>query len=110
MGTNVRVTSSPDYPTGYEGVIGLRQQLRTLITGTAADPLREAVTLTVFMEELRTSAARTEVFRVHPTSFEEAVNVGLNAEHNFRSAIPGWYTGNADSSSGRSGTDEPQLC
>ncbi|KAG3195954.1 hypothetical protein PC128_g8055 [Phytophthora cactorum] len=52
------------------------------------------------MEGLRTSAARTEVFRVHPSSFEEAVGVALNAEHNFRSARPGWYAGSAGSSSG----------
>ncbi|KAG2760078.1 hypothetical protein Pcac1_g27961 [Phytophthora cactorum] len=52
------------------------------------------------MEGLRTSVARTEVFRVHPSSFEEAVSVALNAEHNFRSARPGWYAGSAGSSSG----------
>ncbi|KAG4040567.1 hypothetical protein PC123_g23899 [Phytophthora cactorum] len=52
------------------------------------------------MEGLCTSADRTEVFRVHPSSFEEAVSVALNAEHNFRSARPGWYAGSAGSSSG----------
>ncbi|KAG3153169.1 hypothetical protein PI124_g11504 [Phytophthora idaei] len=52
------------------------------------------------MEGLRTSAARTEVFRVHPSSFEEAVSVALNAEHNFRSARPGWCAGSAGSSIG----------
>ncbi|KAG3027726.1 hypothetical protein PC120_g5285 [Phytophthora cactorum] len=63
-------------------------------------PLPEAVTLTVFMEGLRTSAAQTVVFRVHPTSFEEAVNVALNVEHNFRLARPGWSAGSASSASG----------
>ncbi|KAG4245761.1 hypothetical protein PC116_g6423 [Phytophthora cactorum] len=52
------------------------------------------------MKGLRTSVARTEVFRVHPSSFEEAVSVALNAEHNFRSARSGWYAGSAGSSSG----------
>ncbi|KAG3110590.1 hypothetical protein PI125_g9911 [Phytophthora idaei] len=52
------------------------------------------------MEGLRTSAARTEVFRVHPPSFEEAVSVALNAEHNFRLARLGRYAGSAGSSSG----------
>ncbi|KAG3111001.1 hypothetical protein PI124_g8055 [Phytophthora idaei] len=85
---------------GKKKLLGYVQELRTLIAGTAADPLPEAVTLTVFMEGLRTSAARTEVFRVHPSSFEEAVSVALNAEHNFRSARPGWYAGSAGSSSG----------
>ncbi|KAG3076528.1 hypothetical protein PI124_g15971 [Phytophthora idaei] len=66
----------------------------------AANPLPETVTLTVFMEGLHTSAARTEVSNGHPTSFEEAVNVTLNAEHNFRSARPGWSAGSASSTSG----------
>ncbi|GMF57076.1 unnamed protein product [Phytophthora fragariaefolia] len=62
------------------------QELRTLIAGMAVDPLPEAVTVTVFMEGLRTGVARTEVFRTHPTSFEEAVNVALNVEFNFKSS------------------------
>jgi len=66
------------------------QELRTLIAGMTADPLPEVVTVTVFMEGLRTGVARTEVFRVHSTSFEEAVNVALNAEFNFKSARLGW--------------------
>ncbi|KAG3244228.1 hypothetical protein PI124_g11010 [Phytophthora idaei] len=90
---------------GKKELLDYVQELRTLIAGTAADPLPEAVTLTVFMEGLRTSVARTEVFRVHPSSFEEAVSVALNAEHNFRSARPGWYAGSAGSSSGPEPTD-----
>ncbi|KAG3144703.1 hypothetical protein PC128_g24341 [Phytophthora cactorum] len=85
---------------GKKELLDYVQELRTLIAGTAADPLPEAVTLTVFIEGLRTSAARTEIFRVHPSSFEEAVSVALNAEHNFRSARPGWYAESAGSSSG----------
>ncbi|KAG3110054.1 hypothetical protein PI124_g8088 [Phytophthora idaei] len=85
---------------GKKELLDYVQELRTLIAGTAADPLPEAVTLTVFMEGLRTSAARKEVYRVHPSSFEEAVNVALNAEHNFRSARPGWYAECAGTSSG----------
>ncbi|KAG2979438.1 hypothetical protein PC119_g21471 [Phytophthora cactorum] len=74
---------------GKKELLNYLQELRTLIAATAADPLPEAVTLTVFMEGLCTSAARTEVFRVHPSSFEKAVSVALNDEHNFRSARPG---------------------
>ncbi|KAG3196273.1 hypothetical protein PC128_g7807 [Phytophthora cactorum] len=85
----------PGYPTGKKDLLDYVQELRT-----AADPLPEAVTLTVFMEGLRTSAAQTVVFRVHPTSFEEAVNVALNVEHNFRLARPGWSAGSASSASG----------
>ncbi|KAG3234371.1 hypothetical protein PI124_g20571 [Phytophthora idaei] len=82
---------------GKKELLDYVQELRTLIAGTAADPLPEEVTLTVFMEGLRTSEARTEVFRVHPPSFEEAVSVALNVEHNFRSARPGWYAGSTGS-------------
>ncbi|KAG3032913.1 hypothetical protein PC128_g1193 [Phytophthora cactorum] len=85
---------------GKKELLDYVKELRTLIVETAADPIPEAVTLTVFMERHRTSVARTEVFRVHPTSFEEEVSVALNAEHNFRSARPGWHAGSAGSSSG----------
>ncbi|KAL4144483.1 hypothetical protein PRNP1_013614 [Phytophthora ramorum] len=74
---------------GKKELVDFVQELRTLIAGMAADPLPEAVTVTIFMEGLRTGVARTEVFRVHPTSFEEAVSVALNAEFNFKSAEPG---------------------
>ncbi|ETI37931.1 hypothetical protein F443_16229, partial [Phytophthora nicotianae P1569] len=85
---------------GKKELLDYVQEVRTLIAGMAADPLPELVTVTVFMEGLRVSAARTEVFRVHPTSFEEAVDVALNAEHNFRSARPGLSAGSASSSRG----------
>uniref|UniRef100_M4C3W2 Uncharacterized protein n=1 Tax=Hyaloperonospora arabidopsidis (strain Emoy2) TaxID=559515 RepID=M4C3W2_HYAAE len=55
-----------------------------------SNPLPEAVHVTIFMEGLRTGVARTEVFRVHPSTFEEAVRIALIAEHNFKSARLGW--------------------
>ncbi|ETI29890.1 hypothetical protein F443_22989 [Phytophthora nicotianae P1569] len=75
---------------GKKELLDYVQELRTLIAGMASSPLPEVVAVTVFMEGLRTGAARTEVFRVHPASFEEAVNVALNAEYNFKSARLGW--------------------
>nr|CAI72331.1 putative polyprotein [Phytophthora infestans] len=74
---------------GKKDLLAYVQELRTLIAGKAADPLPELVSVTVFMEGLRVRAARTEVFRVHPNAFGEAVDVTLNAVHNFRSARPG---------------------
>ncbi|GMF44512.1 unnamed protein product [Phytophthora fragariaefolia] len=71
---------------GKKELVDYVQELRTLIAGMAVDPLPEAVTGTVFMEGMRTGVARTEVFRTHPVSFEEAVNVALNAEFNFNYA------------------------
>ncbi|KAI9995156.1 hypothetical protein PInf_012203 [Phytophthora infestans] len=85
---------------GKKELLDYVQELRMLTAGMAADPLPELVSVTVFMEGLRVSAARTEVFRVHSNAFEEVVNVALNAEHNFRSARPGWSAGSARSSSG----------
>ena len=59
------------------------QELRSLIAAMQLDPLPEMVLVTTFMEVLRTGVARTEVFRVHLTSFEAAVDIALNAEFNF---------------------------
>ena len=66
------------------------QELRTLIAAMQIDPLPEVVCVTVFMEGLRTGVSRTEVFRVHPSTFYEAVTVALNAEFNFKAARLGW--------------------
>ncbi|GMF82090.1 unnamed protein product [Phytophthora fragariaefolia] len=85
---------------GKKELVDYVQELRTLIAGMAVDPLPEAVTVTVFMEGLRTGVSRTEVFRTHPTSFEEAVNVALNAEFNFKSSRLGWNASYANPSSG----------
>ncbi|GMF16591.1 unnamed protein product [Phytophthora fragariaefolia] len=69
------------------------------------DRLPEAVTVTVFMEGLRTGVTRTEVFRTRPTSFEEAMNVALNAEFNFKSSRLGWNASYANPLSGPEPTD-----
>ena len=55
-----------------------------------SDRIPETVYVTVFMEGLRTGLARTEVFRVHLSTFEEAVSIAHNAEHNFKSSRLGW--------------------
>ena len=65
------------------------QELRALLAAIQLDPLPEAVRVTIFMEGLRTGVARTEVFRVHPSTFEEAVDVALNAEFNLKAASYG---------------------
>ena len=75
------------------------QELRTLLAAMQLDPLPEEVRVTIFMEGLRTGVARTEVFRVHPSTFEEAVDIALNAEFNFKAARYGTH-GHAQSSFG----------
>ena len=66
------------------------QELRTLMAAMQYDPLPETVYVTAFMEGLRTGVSRTEVFRVHPSTFEEAVSIAKNADYNFKSARLGW--------------------
>ena len=62
------------------------QELRTLIASMQLDSLPEMVLITIFMEGFHTGVARKEVFRVHPTSFEAAVDIALNAEFNWKAA------------------------
>ena len=62
-------------PTTEKELSDYVQQLRTLIAAMQLDPLPEKVRVTIFMEGLRTGVARTEVFRVHPSIFEEAVDI-----------------------------------
>ncbi|POM63481.1 Gag protein [Phytophthora palmivora] len=69
---------------GKKELLDYVQELRTLIAGMFAEPVPEVVTTMVLMDGLRTGVARTEVFRSRPSSFEEAVAMALNAEHNFR--------------------------
>ena len=53
--------------------------------------LAEVVQVTIFMEGLHTEVSTTEVFRVHPSTFEEAVDIALNAEFNFKAARYGTH-------------------
>ena len=55
------------------------------------DPLPGEICITIFMEGLRTVVAQTEVLRVHPLTFEEAVDIALNAEFNFKAARYGTH-------------------
>ena len=48
------------------------------------DPLLEEVRVIIFMEGIRTGVAWTEVFRVNPSTFEEVVDIELNAEFNLK--------------------------
>ena len=61
------------------------------------DPLPEMVLVTISMEGLLTGVNRTEVFRVHSTSFEAAVDIALNAEFNFNAARFGIHGYNPNS-------------
>ena len=62
------------------------QELRTLIASMHQDPVQEAIVVTIFMGGLNEGVARTELFRSHPATFEEAVAIALRAEFDFKSA------------------------
>ena len=47
--------------------------------------------MSAFMEGLCSGVARTKVFRVHPSIFEEAVDIALNGEFNFKAARYGTH-------------------
>ena len=55
------------------------------------NPLPEEVRVSIFMEGPCTGFARTEVFRFHPSTFEEAVDIALNLEINFKAAHYGTH-------------------
>ena len=84
------------------------QELRTLMAAMQSDALPQAVHVTIFMEGLRTGVSRTEVFRVHPSTFEEAVRISLNAEQNFKSSRLGWNGYNPSSARANS-TSTPAV-
>ena len=50
------------------------------------DSVQEAMVVTIFMGGLSEGVARTELFRSHPETFEQAVTVALRAEFNHKSS------------------------
>ena len=50
------------------------------------DAVQEAMVVTIFMGGLSEGVARTELFRSHPETFEQAVTIALRAEFNHKSA------------------------
>ena len=62
------------------------QALKPFLVVVQQNPLAEEVKVTIFMEGIRTEVARTEVIRVHPSTYEEAVDVALSAELHFKAS------------------------
>ena len=52
--------------------------------------------------------ARTEVFRVHPTSFDRAVDIALNAEFSFKAARFGTHGYNPNFANSFSSFNRPE--
>ena len=72
------------------------QELRSRLAAMQLGPLPEDVRVDLFMEGLRNEVARTKVFHVHPSTFEEAVDIALNAEFNSKADRYGthWHAQN----------------
>ncbi|CAH0517516.1 unnamed protein product [Peronospora belbahrii] len=92
------ITARYFFPHGKRELTEYVQELKTLIASMVIDPMPEAVTVTIFMEGFRVGVARTEVFQVNPSSFEEAVVGAWNAETNFKAARPATYNYSSDGS------------
>ena len=67
------------------------QELRTILAAMQLATLSAEVRVTIFMEGPRTGVTRTEGFRVHPSTFDEAVVIALKAEINFKEARYGTH-------------------
>ena len=60
------------------------QELRTILAIMQLNSLSEKVGAIIFVQGLRTGVARTEVYL---STFEDTVDVTLNAEFNFKAAL-----------------------
>ncbi|OWZ02989.1 Gag Polyprotein [Phytophthora megakarya] len=57
------------------------QEMRVLAASLVGNPLPEHIKVTVFMDGLRVSPARTQLFRAQASTMEEAIQVALQKEY-----------------------------
>uniref|UniRef100_H3H1J0 CCHC-type domain-containing protein n=1 Tax=Phytophthora ramorum TaxID=164328 RepID=H3H1J0_PHYRM len=62
------------------------QEMRTLASSLVGNPLPEDVKTTVFMDGLKVGPARTQLFRVHASTMEEAIKIALQEEYSHKQA------------------------
>ncbi|GMF33762.1 unnamed protein product [Phytophthora fragariaefolia] len=60
--------------------------MRDLSAALVENPLPEHIKVTVFMDGLIVGPARTQLFRVHANTTEEAIQIALQKEYNHRQA------------------------
>ncbi|POM65967.1 Gag protein [Phytophthora palmivora] len=53
---------------------------------TSGNPLPEHIKVTVFMDDLKVGPSRTQLFRVHANTMEEAIQITLQEEYSHRQA------------------------
>ncbi|POM63322.1 Gag protein [Phytophthora palmivora] len=56
------------------------QEMRVLAASLVGNPLPEHIKVTVFMDGLKVGPSRTQLFRVHANTMEEAIQIALQEE------------------------------
>ncbi|POM60117.1 Gag protein [Phytophthora palmivora] len=62
------------------------QEMRVLAASLVGNPLPEHINVTVFMDGLKVGPSRTQLFRVHANTMEEAIQIALQEEYSHRQA------------------------
>ncbi|POM79009.1 Pol protein [Phytophthora palmivora] len=60
--------------------------MRALAASLVGNPLPEHIKVTVFMDGLKVGPSRTQLFRVHANTMEEAIQIALQEEYSHRQA------------------------
>ncbi|POM75890.1 Gag protein [Phytophthora palmivora] len=60
------------------------QEMRVLAASLVGNPLPEHIKVTVFMDGLKVGPSRTQLFRVHANTMEEAIQIALQEEYSHR--------------------------
>ncbi|POM72624.1 Gag protein, partial [Phytophthora palmivora] len=60
------------------------QEMRVLAASLVGNPLPEHIKVTVFMDGLKVGPSRTQLFRVHANTMEEAIQITLQEEYSHR--------------------------
>ncbi|POM70021.1 Gag protein [Phytophthora palmivora] len=60
------------------------QEIRVLAASLVVNPLPEHIKVTVFMDGLKVGPSRTQLFRVHVNTMEEAIQIALHEEYSHR--------------------------
>ncbi|POM61887.1 LOW QUALITY PROTEIN: Gag protein [Phytophthora palmivora] len=63
------------------------QEMRVLAASLVGNPVLELIKVTVFMDGLKVGPSRTQLFRVHANTMEEAIQIALQAPTGSRSYV-----------------------
>ncbi|POM66727.1 Gag protein [Phytophthora palmivora] len=63
------------------------QEMRVLAASLVGNPLPEHIKVTVFMDGLKVGPSRTQLFRVHTNTMEEAIQIALQEAYSHRQTV-----------------------